>query len=215
MKIRIIVLSFILAFSFCTLPALAIDSDELSFHQEEIKFDQNKNLTEEEVNERFQLINSTYDVGEPFNETDTEFVKLYPGIHNASSPNLRVTEKGYDVFKTGSGVTVNLYGTMYADITPLNGWYRSDASLNINNGYTNVTGLTLHITCEAYGLLGSSGTYVGIVYSGDKTTKLTPGSKSYYVDKRYEFNGIGIISAYANTYIDVDTKTGGFNLYAF
>ena len=206
-KVKIIILTFFMALSMWAIPVFAAEDS--------IVYDQNKNLTDEEINERFKLINSTYTVGEPFSEADAEFIKLYPGLHNASLAATRVTEKGFDKSKTGSGVTVNLYGAMYGDLNLVYGWYQSDAKLNINKGYTNVTGLTMHITCDAYGLLGSSGTYVGIVYKGDKTTKLTPGSKSYYVNKKYEFTGVGMVSAYTNTYIEVDTKIGSFNLYAF
>lgn len=38
---------------------------------------ENDNLTDEQISERFKEINSTYSIGEVFNECDTEFIMLY------------------------------------------------------------------------------------------------------------------------------------------
>jgi hypothetical protein len=43
---------------------------------EEIKFDINKNLSEEQIIDRFEKINSSYEVNLPFSIEDVEFIRI-------------------------------------------------------------------------------------------------------------------------------------------
>lgn len=178
-----------------------------------LKYEENIDLNFEQISARFRELSEKYDIGEPFNEIDTEFVKYYAQPANSLTRESQM--QSFDVSRTSNVVTCNLYGSVTSTVNVVNHSFRGDLKLNINKGYQLITSLSLHTTNQTFGFIGNSGTYIGLVYSGDKETVLTPGQKTYIIDKTYNYSAVLVAYTHTNAYAEINTKEGGFTLYAF
>ena len=187
----------------------------------DIKYEENKNLTEEEISKRFDIIDSTYKVGEKFSDKDAEFI-----VHYAESkPNARVlTTKSFNKTKTRYNVTVTIKGSLRHTGGILNHSYGGSFYADVTKG-SHVASLKNVITHKAYGLVGDSGTYIGIVHDSSTSSQtssswkpnLTSGKRDLYIDNDKKYTaGPGLAYWRSNAYVKVTTKAGStFTLYAW
>ncbi|WP_088012336.1 hypothetical protein [Gottfriedia acidiceleris] len=185
-------------------------------------FSENLDLTPEQIEERFNLINSTYKVGEPFNNSDTDFIKNYaqfsaePTIQGRSIkwvPLGGTVNKSFNKSKTSQGVNVNFSGKVYYTSGLLTNSYKGNIKASIASGSSKVKSMKLVTTHSAYGVVGSGGTYVGLVHDSNLSTSLT--GKSIAMDKTKKYSAALVVYTYTNAYVTVNTTSGSFNLYAF
>lgn len=162
-------------------------------------YPENEGLTEQEVQDRFREINSTYDIGEAFNASDAEFVLTY-GI-NPDSPSTR-DSKYFHTSGTGSGTTVQASGTLYHNGT-FNYTYGGNITISKSNGPT-PRNLKLTVHCTAYGPVGSGG--VGIIYNdGVSTSEANSAYFSASPSRTYS----GVMTVYSlEAWVDVTTASG-------
>ncbi|WP_099224689.1 hypothetical protein [Listeria costaricensis] len=103
----------------------------------EIMYDCNKNLSEEEIENRFLKINQKYNVEEPFSDEDAEFVVHYASDDGAVANEEVTTANGrpllksvklykgtfsenFNKFKTSMGVKVTLTGSISSHLNAIN-----------------------------------------------------------------------------------------------
>ncbi|MFF2500139.1 MULTISPECIES: hypothetical protein [Peribacillus] len=196
----------------------------------EITFKINKNLSDEQIIDRFEEINSKYNINEPFSLEDTEFIRAYASSTNetadiaAQPTNLiqpislkfgNTNSQSFSKSKSKYGVTVKFTGKVYTNINVLNHSYRGNLKATIPAGSSKVKGIKTAVTNVAYGVLGKSGTYVGIVYSGSAQSSTTTKKTSWAMDKTVKYSAIAVVYTYTDAYVEVKTTSGSFNLYAF
>ncbi|KOS63964.1 hypothetical protein [Lysinibacillus sp. FJAT-14222] len=196
-------------------------------------FPENDNLTAEQIHERFEQINSSYEMEEPFNESDTDFIKKYATPVDESSDNSSVDNpeissfaiqwlpggtgsKSFNTSKTNvNGIRVSFSRKVSGSIGILNHWYRGNIVATVTSGESKVSKVKVATTQKGDGLLGTSGTYLGIVHSSEISTSKSGTSAS--MDKTKGWGAVGVVYTYTNAYVNV-TTTGSnqdFNLYAF
>ena len=196
----------------------------------EIEYEINKDLSEEQIRERFRQINSTYEIQEPFSEEDSEFIRAYAlstesvdtledteingGIQTMSLKFGNSNSESFSKSKTAYGVTVKFTGTVYVDIGLVNNSYRGKTKAVITSGGSKVSNLKLGVTNSAYGLVGGGGTIVGLVYN-DETSSKTSTKTTWNMDKTVKYTGVGVVYTYTDAYVQVATTSGTFNKYAF
>lgn len=186
----------------------------------EINYEVNKNLTEERVHERFEQINSKYQINEPFSSEDTEFVRAYASLNVQNDVNqlsdislLSDTKSEYfNEVKSKYYVSVNFYGRVTSTLNVVNHSYRGDVTANITSGEEKVNKIETTVTNVAYGLLGNSGTYIGIVYD-DSISSSTSSRTTWSMDKTVNYSAVGVVYTYTNAYATITTSSGSFNLY--
>ncbi|WP_332698216.1 hypothetical protein [Halalkalibacter lacteus] len=212
------------SFVFADEPSLSLDPIQPS----EIQHDINKNLNQIQIAERFNEINSTYEVNEPFSLEDTEFIRVYadsanePSIFTPSQPGDISTmsffnssySKPFNKTLTKNGVTVNFSGRVYSNIGILNHSYRGNVTSKVTAGGPKVSKIENFVTNVAYGALGSSGTYVGIVYDGNINNSTTK-YKTWSLDETQRYGAVTVVYTYTNAYTRITSTGGTFRLYAF
>lgn len=118
-------------------------------------------VSEKAVQERLDLINSKYEVGELFNDEDEAFVKTYASQVNAVASAAADTSS-FEKTVSKYGTTVKAKGTIFhkgfGSYT-----YGGDVSVKKIKGKTPKK-YKVTISCTAYGVIGSQG--VGIIYNG-------------------------------------------------
>lgn len=190
-----------------------------SIDPNEVKYKVNKNLNPEQIQKRFIKINSRYKINEPFSPEDTEFVRTYAqSASKASETPIEINSLKSESFNkslTKFGVGVRFTGTLYSEINILNHWYRGNVKAEITEGSSKVSEIELTVTNVAYGLLGASGTYVGIVYDGSTSSSTTTNKTQWSMDRTVEYGGIAVLYTYTNAYTTITTPSGSFNLYGF
>lgn len=198
--------------------------------QSKIQHEINKDLSEEQIKERFRQINSTYKIQEPFSEEDSEFIRAYAlstesvdtsedteinsGIQTMSLKFGNSNSESFSKSKTAYGVTVKFTGTVYINIGLVTNSYRGKTKAVITKGKSKVNSLKLGVTNTAYGLIGGGGTRVGLVYNGETHSKTTT-KTTWNMDKTIKFTGVGVLYTYTDAYVQVATKAGTYNKYAF
>lgn len=163
-------------------------------------------LTSEEVSARFAEIGEKYDVGGVLSEEDAEFVWAY-GSSLADVPAACATATVSET-ATAYGTTVTLKGTV---------WHTGTYTYNFGGNLTGtVTSgstpqeMTITVTCQSYGLVGTS---TVVMYSGS-VTHTTTGSKTVSMNKSANYTGVALIYS-INTTLDVTTSSGyGFTVNA-
>ena len=188
----------------------------------------NMNLTEEQIKDRFELITSSYEIGQPFSEEDTEFVRAYATLVNSDEKNLSGSNIGINDFKFGNsasskfsksktaqGVSVTYSGTVRAKLGFVNHSYGGNVTAKINSGSSKITSIQTVVKGSAFGLLGNSGTYVGLVHSGSVSSTSGAKATSWKMDKTKEYSAVAVVYVYVNAYTVINTTTGSFDLYAF
>ncbi|ARI75628.1 hypothetical protein [Halobacillus mangrovi] len=193
-------------------------------------FDKNKKLSEREIQERFSEIDASYDLHEPFSPEDAEFIRAYATIpitsstpsymESLDSPDESFTftgsnSKSFDRYKSSNGVSLNFYGRIYSDINIFTHSYRGNVKSKIYRGSSKVREIKNVITNTAYGLVGSSGTYVGIVYKGSIVSSSNDARTSWSTDETRKYGAVGVLYTHTNAYSKITTTTGTFTLYAF
>ncbi|MCR8867431.1 hypothetical protein V7054_13040 [Priestia megaterium] len=195
----------------------------------QVTYESNKNLSDEQVSDRFEEINSKYDIEEPFSAEDAEFIRAYASSPTDSTDNDSNSEpmfqtqsiklnSGSQAFSKSTksyGVGVSFTGRVYGDINALNHSYRGKMTAKITSGSSKVKKIQTTVTNVAYGLLGNGGTYVGIVYNGSKSSSTTKNKTSWSMDETVKYGGVAVVYTYTNAYTRITTTTGSFNLYAF
>ncbi|WP_099354065.1 hypothetical protein [Fredinandcohnia onubensis] len=196
---------------------------------EELQYDINKNLSQEEISARFQEINSSYDIGVPFSPEDTEFVKYYADLK------LSDTQKSNDsiiqpaqVYNPGGtitasfgeskyqyGVGISISGSVRTTMGNLNHTYGGTFTSYIQVGRTNASKVQNFVTHSAYGFVGTSGTYIGLVHSSSISSTSGKNPSTWSIDEDKGYAAIGVVYTYTNAYARVTTPSGTFTLYGF
>ena len=182
-----------------------------------IKFDINKDLTKEEIVNRFDVINNKYGIGEVFSDEDAEFVLLYSnqgGIKSKeSTTTFKLRNGAYGVPQrfskkvTKYGLDVQLSGSVKFDVIGfIKNKYRYSGDYYTKCTNSHLAKMTSKITCVAYGLLGEGG--IGKVYDGSKdgATRTTPGT--VYTDTHRDISVFGHTISYVNVKATFTTKNG-------
>lgn len=118
------------------------------------------------------------------------------------------SSKWYDVYKTQYKVKVNLYGTMRQDIAFIAGSSRfgGTATLSVQSG--SVKRVDLEIFHSAYGLIGTSAPFVGVLYNGSVSMTKSGNNATTKMDKEKDYGSI--LPVYTTMYSSatVNTSTG-------
>ncbi|MEC0347560.1 hypothetical protein [Peribacillus frigoritolerans] len=67
---------------------------------------------------------------------------------------------------------------------------------------------------QSNGAIGGGGTRYGLVYNGG-TTSTTKTQTTWNMDKTVKYTGVAVVYTHTDAYVQVATKTGTFNKYAF
>ncbi len=87
-------------------------------------------------------------------------------------------------------------------------------SAKINSGSSKVLKIKSVVTQNTYGLIGNSGTYIGLVHKSSLTSTTNKAkATSNYLDQKRKYSALLVTYTYTTTYVDVTTKSGTFNLY--
>ena len=216
-----------------TVPAFAEES--VNTEKNDLIYDINKDLTSEEIHNRFEQINSTYGLNEPFSDEDTEFIKNY--AHKAEQQNQAVDQAvdqpsqsvdqpsqsvgiqplgtGFfsssytDSFeKTTGGGKISFGGNVTSNINLLNHSYGGRVYATFSTG-ADVSKAQLYITNVAYGAVGGGGSKVGVVYDNSiDATKTKDFNKSFVLDEMKEYGAIGVVYTYTNAKLRITKKDG-------
>lgn len=151
-----------------------------------------ESLSPTEKDIRLKVISSTYTMsGQVLSESDSAFIILSRWeSENNPQPKSGAATQWYDVYKTQYGVKVNLYGTMRQDICFIAGSsrYGGTATAWIQSGSVSRVDLAIHHT--AYGLIGTSAPFVGVLYNGSVSMSKSGNSTSVRMDKETEYGSI-------------------------
>ncbi|MBC1604107.1 hypothetical protein HCJ39_05185 [Listeria rocourtiae] len=198
----------------------------------EITYDINKNLTEEQVSQRFVEIGTKYKIEEPFSKEDAEFVVHYAKANSdypQDEPTSPIQARGIHFYKgtdsrsfkkskTAQGVKVTFSGKVsnhLNSIIPSDQWYSGKTTAKINSGSAKVKSIKTTVSVSSFGFIGSSGTYVGLVHNSSLTSKSGNKATVNYLDKKKKYTALLMVYTNATTYVTVDTTTGSYNLYGF
>jgi hypothetical protein len=220
-------------------PVTQPSSDEVTLatspiSQANIQYDANKNLDFIQANERFDQIESTYEVGEALPPVDAEFVRAYGNEvtnYNADAINSDPTVKppanggpispldttstiGFSKTKSEYGVSVSFHGKVYNTIgTWLTNSYRGNEGVDVTSGSSKITHLKDIVSNTAYGLIGQGGigmVYNGSIDTGDHCTSHT----ACYMDKTEQYTAY-VVYSHVSTHTEVTTASGEFTLYGW
>lgn len=138
-------------------------------------FQENENLSDEEISERLMNMSKEYQLNEALSESDSEFIVAYgdfknPKAENGESRAINQNKAIKTVKKTQSGITAQLSGSLKQNggygITNLNNTFGGNLSLRILGGASKVNKVTGTIYHSGFGLIGSNG-IIGKVYDGN------------------------------------------------
>lgn len=214
----------------CLFPYSAKAAENTNLPQtKELAFECNKNLSTDEVQKRFLDISNKYEVNEPFSKEDAEFVVRYSDnkeeapepttIPMAQAINFYkgTSSKSFNKSKTSSGVKVNFSGKINSHLNALSigdQWYSGKTTAKINSGSSKVKKIKTIISQNTFGLIGNSGTRIGLVHSSSLTsTTSKKGATVNYLDQKKKYSALFVTYSNTTTYVEVTTTTGTFNLY--
>lgn len=131
---------------------------------EGIKFEENKDLTQEEIDKRFNDISNNYKMYEPFSAVDEEFVLFY----SMNSTQVKASPEQESKTFTFKHSQYGLNATYYTKVTmkylsPLRDNLKYSMEGYIDVPESHVGSKQAHLRCEVFGILGSGG--VGRVYN--------------------------------------------------
>ncbi|EFS04105.1 hypothetical protein D8X85_05360 [Listeria seeligeri] len=211
---------------FCLFPYTAKAADSTNLPQSnEIVYDCNKNLTADEVDKRFTDISTKYVENEALSKEDAEFVVRYSDKEEpAAKPLLKgvnfykgTSSKSFNKSKTSMGVKVTFSGKISSHLNALSigdQWYSGKTTAKINSGSSKVKKIKTVISQNTYGLVGGSGTYVGLVHKSSlSSTTSKKGATTNYLDQKKKYSALLVSYSYTTTYVEVSTTSGTFNLY--
>lgn len=189
-----------------------VDINSLSIEVKDVKFESNKDLTNQEVEERLNEILKKYDVNEPFSDEDEEFIKAYTSPTKPGMDEKLIGTFGFTDFndtRTESGITANFGGTLYDfDGDGLNRSFRAIARLRVTDGFSKVDKLSMEIKMQAIGPVGFDGNTpkLGLVFNRTETPSTTTSSQLLY-DRTFTYYGL-IWSTYISA-TGIVTYSGG------
>ncbi|EAD0693789.1 hypothetical protein FHZ96_02260 [Listeria monocytogenes] len=213
----------------CLFPYTAKAAENTNLPQSnEIIYDCNKNLSADEVDKRFNDISTKYVENEAFSKEDAEFVVRYSDKEEKEDPAAKPLLKGVNFYKgtssksfnkskTSMGVKVTFSGKINSHLNALNPgdqWYSGKTTAKINSGSSKVKKIKSVVSQNTYGLIGNSGTYVGLVHKSSlSSTTSKKGATTNYLDQKKKYSALLVSYAYTTTYVEVSTTSGTFNLY--
>ena len=165
---------------------------------------ENDNLTDEQISERFKEINSTYSIGEVFNECNTEFIMLYASKPNTSSI-APLDSQGFNVTGSGYGTSVRCTGSLYHNGTVPSYNYGGNINVAKTSGPT-PRKMTLTVHCTSYGIVGSGG---AVKIYDDGVSASTSYSNSFYASPARSYSGY-MLWYNVSAWLDVTTSEGNF-----
>lgn len=186
----------------------------------------NDNLTPDQVSERFNEIDSKYKIGEQFSTEDADFVKTYANMYSSSSSEGRFSPRiglitdtakwTFNKSKSSHGVSVHFYGSDGGHINgilPSAQSFWGDTTAKITSGSSKVKSIKTVVENTAYGFIGNSGTYIGMVNHTTLTSSSGNKAKSNYLDESRKYSALLVTYAHVNAYVTVNTGDGSFDLY--
>ena len=175
---------------------------------EGIKFEENKDLTQEEIDKRFNDISNNYKMYEPFSAVDEEFVLFY----SMNSSNARYNKPGQPISFTNKHSQYGLNATYNATVnlehtSPLVYNFKYSLKGYIDVPESHVGSKQAHLRCEVFGIIGSGG--IGRVYNKtiNSAVGTSPGKTNFNI---YDTTGVmvGFIGAHLYPTATVSTKNG-------
>lgn len=213
----------------CLFPHTAKAADNTNLPQSnEIVYDCNKNLTDDEIDKRFTDISTKYIENEAFSKEDAEFVVRYSDKEDKEEPAAKPLLKGVNFYKgtssksfnkskTSMGVKVTFSGKISSHLNAINvgdQWFSGKTTAKINSGSSKVKKIKTVISQNTYGFLGNSGTYLGLVHKSSlSSTTSKKGATTNYLDQKRKYSALLVSYAYTTAYVEVSTTSGTFNLY--
>lgn len=174
-------------------------------------------ITEDEKDLRLKEISNKYtNEGDILSESDSAFLILNMSETKQSQESEPSTLAGYstdwfDVYKTQFGVSVNLYGTLRQNIAYIAGSSNFGGTVILNVTSGSVKNVSIKVKHTAYGLIGTSAPYVGVLYNGDVSmTNSSPGTQ-VKMDKDNEYGSI--LPLYTTMYSQADITTSAGNQF--
>jgi len=208
--------------SVSTAPAFA--EEMINTGKENLVYDANKNLTSEEIYDRFEQLNSTYELYEPFSMEDTEFVQNYANNKvEQTSQTGNIQPFGMGMFessytekfdKTGGFGKIKFSGAITSNINLLSHSYGGRMTVNFNSGH-DTSKAELSVTNSAYGIVGGNG--IGVVYDGSiDSTKTKDFSKAFTLNEMKDYAAVGVVYTYTNAKVRITTTSGStYSVRAF
>lgn len=201
-----------------------------------IVYDINKDLTREEVQQRVEKISESYNLDEPFSKEDAEFVVTYispasdvyepepqPETPSGASTLGINFYKGtssvsFKKSKKSNGVGVTFSGKVSShlnQISPADQWFAGKTTASITSGKSKITKIKTVVSQNTFGLIGNSGTYIGLVHKSSLTSESGKKSSKNTMDLKKKYTALLVTYASTTAYVKVYTNTGSFNLYGF
>lgn len=187
--------------------------------KEGIKFEQNLNLSESEIDERFKEISEKYKVNELLSDEDSEFVTFYSTVNATDldsedtssdvTPRYAPINKAtpFNFSRTKYGLNTRFKGSFNLKrLGAVNNFsYSIDSSATCNNSH--LGSIKTKLSCEVYGLLGSGGLIKAYSGSISSNTRRSPGTLYYSASAP---TGViaGFVGAYLNPSATFVTKNG-------
>jgi len=146
--------------------AFAVESEENQVNNTnpiskiEVNYLVNMNLTDEQVAQRFQYINSSYQIGQPFSKEDTEFVRAY--AYPAKQMSRALSTQNIENTVNSGGFYGRITGTVFTNLGVTNHSFGGNLMSTATGGTINK--INIWIQCTAYGIVGSDG-LIGLVYN--------------------------------------------------
>lgn len=173
------------------------DINSLSINVKDVKFDSNKDLTKEEVDDRLDEIFKKYDVNEPFSDEDAEFIRAHVSPTSSQNPDLGedlielTANKSFNTTRTVSGITANFGGTIYDfNGDGLSNSFRANARLRVTHGNSKVDKLSMEINMKAVGLIGHDGKDVKLGVIFNRTEKPSTTTSQLLYDRTFSYSGV-------------------------
>jgi hypothetical protein len=171
-----------------------------------LKFAQNKNLRTAQIIGRFETIDSSYKIGQPFDAQDAEFVRAYatpnPEVFDPTEYTVQAAS-ALSFSKSGSqgGNKCAIAGSMSNTGGPFN--YKWSTKFTMSSS-AKITKSVMHAHVRSYGVFGSSG--VGLAYSSDNPVTTSAHSYTYSAAGAYTSAEV-----YSTMYDDVICYYSGGN----
>ena len=170
-------------------------------------------LSIDEKENELLRIGESYTEGNILSEKDSAFILLNLKEAKTIRDNTPTTRAGssskwYDVYKTQYGVRVNLYGNMKQDIAFIAGSSEFGGSAVLYKSEGDISKVKLEIFHTAYGLIGTSAPFVGVLYNGNVSMEKDHSLSTTRMDKTVEYGSI--LPVYTTMYAraTVTTQSG-------
>lgn len=191
------------------------------------KFEENKNLSLDEMQQRMLEIDKKYEVNDLLSESDSEFMIGYYntlneslnnnyGISTLATSNQKLTTTTLKTSKkTVSGVTAQLSGSIWTSTSTTmlnpNNSFGGTIKLQILGGASKVKKVQGVIHCSGYGVIGSNGIVGKVADEKISETWVSAPFASHTIIRKKPYTGVIL---YTSTYAQmiVTTNTTSFDL---